>query len=299
MAATVPHGGRAWPGNVPRPVEAAGAIGRGLEGEFDPPGTPLAAVAGILGGLSPFEKAVLADEPQPVDSEPIRRAVVTRVRVAVALATAPQGPGGSPVDAAAVSALLSDIDALLAEVNALVASAPAAVQPSLEQVRNALVKEAIDFSEVAHRAVPPELAAEVRPSVQVRKAVQTRVVSVASKAEQQLEAEQARRNRGLYLVLSIVAIGAAVYGYSWYRGAGRDRPSGAPADVFVIAPRLPGGAPAPITIKTRGGRAFSPAELTELTAQQATLGNTVRVVAPNVVVVSEGEPASAAPSPVR
>jgi len=70
--------------------------------------------------------------------------------------------------------------------------------------------------------------------------------------------------------------------------------SGAPADVLVIAPRLPDGGPSMMTIQTRDGRAFTNDELNNLKAQQALRGNTVKVIKPGVVVVVRGAPT---PSP--
>ena len=126
--------------------------------------------------VSELERAVLAGEPQPVDGAPIRRAAVMRVRVAVALATAP--PAGTAVDEGAVSALLADIDALLSEVNTVTLGAPPELQASLESIRNSLVKEAIDLSEVAQRLAGPAEAAADASAPSVPAAARTRVLSV-------------------------------------------------------------------------------------------------------------------------
>lgn len=137
----------------PATQQAAPAVARapardeGMGALFDDLDPDLLAAVESLGDHD-FEFA------QPIDTEPVRRAAVMRVRVAVALSSAP-GAGGA-VDAGALSTFLADIDALLSDVNALAAGAPADVQASLEAMRNALVKEAIDFSEAVQQARPTE-----------------------------------------------------------------------------------------------------------------------------------------------
>jgi hypothetical protein len=280
--------GGAWPSNVPGPIESADALGRGLAGKLDPRGTPFGSVAEVIAHLTELEHAVLSGAPQPIDTEAIRRAAVMRVRVAVALATAP-APGGE-VDAGAVSALLGDIDALLSEVNALAAAASPEVQPALEQVRNALVKEAIDFSEAAHRVQPAEPipAAESQPAAPRGRAAQTRIVSVATKAELDVEKARQRRHRRLYVLLFLTAIGAA--GFHGYRYAQRiaalqeERPRrpGMPANAGVVDPPRGAGR---VLIGANDGRAFSAEELQRLREEEALRGNTVREIGPGAVVV--------------
>jgi hypothetical protein len=284
-----------WPANVPAAVEAADALGQGLQGVFAPAGAPLAVVADVLGGLSPLERAVIVGEPQAIDVEPIRRAAVMRVRVAAALATAPKAAGAAPVDAGAVSALLAEIDGLLTDVNALVGAAPAELQPSLEEVRNGLVKEAIDFSEAAHRAQPtetPALAAAAAQAASIaRKAAQTRVLSVVSRAEQEAAAEQDKRHRALYAVLAVAAmLTAAYHGYGWWQEHRVDPDqsvvvAGAPADTGTMAPPVPAGVVVPVMVFARDGKPFSPEELKRLEEHQASLGKTVREVSPGVVEI--------------
>ena len=201
-----------WPANGPSAVEAADALGRGLAGRFDPRGRPLAAVADVVGSLTELERAVFAGVPQAIDTEPIRRAAVMRVRVQVALATAPAT--GGDVDGVAISALLAEIDALLSDVNVLAQAAPPELQPALEQVRNSLVKEAIDFSEAAHRVQPAELAPGRGPPAARARTSQARVGSIESKAGRAVANARSKRNRAAYLVLALSGLAAAAfYGY--------------------------------------------------------------------------------------
>lgn len=290
-----------WPAGVPGAVEAADALGQGLQGIFAPDGAPLAVVAGVMTGLSPLERAVLVGEPQPIDTEPIRRAAVMRVRVAAALATAPTP--GAPVDAGAVSALLADIDALLSDVNALVAGAPQELQPSLEQVRNALVKEAIDFSEAAHRAEPADAPAAARSGSTAadRRPSQSRGVRMASAAERAIEEAEDRRRRRLLALFAVAAIGAgAFHGWRFFTGrAGqaeeRASRTGVPADARVIAAPL---ASAPLVVQSKDGKGFTPEELKRMQEEEAIRGNVVRESTPGTVVIVPAKTLGEAGGPV-
>jgi hypothetical protein len=202
--------GLVWPADVPGVADCEAAIARGLAGRTDPPGTVFGAVPEVLANLTALEREVLSGAPQPVDDGPIRRAAVMRVRVAIALATAPAA--GSGADAAAVPALLGEIDGLLSEVGALGASAPPELQPALDLIRNALVKEAIDFSEAAHRAQPAERAAEEAPAAAAPRgrAAQARVISVST-ADLEIEKEQASRSRKVFVIFVLALLGGAGY----------------------------------------------------------------------------------------
>jgi hypothetical protein len=281
----------AWPANVPGPREAAGALARGLAGVFDPPGTPLAAIADVVNGLSELERAVLAGEPQPVDGAPIRRAAVMRVRVAVALAP----PAGTPVDEGAVSALLADIDALLSEVNAVTLGAPPELQPSLEAIRNALVKEAIDLSEVAQRLAGPVEAA-AQPARRAPRAPQARVLSISG-----AENADRPRNTKLFVALAIAAIGAAAFhGNAWLRrrNAPLERPpsiAGAPSG--MIAPPTAERGP---QVLVPGIGPTNPDEVERFKLQQKLKGNEVQEVEGGALLVfPPGSRPESAPRPAR
>jgi hypothetical protein len=290
-----------WPGNAPSALEAAEALARGLAGDFDPPGTPLAPVADVVAGLTELERSVLAGAPQPepqaFDTEPIRRAAVMRVRVAAALALAPAP--GAPVDTAAVSAWLAEIDALLAKVNGLAQAAPAELHPAVEQVRNSLVKEAIDFSEAAHGgAAPAETAAAPAPPHAPRPG-KARLVSVASAAEVELEVAEQKRRRTLVVAAALCAVAAAGY-HGWrYWGArqhaGDDRPrrSGVPLDAEVVE------APSdrvPVVVRSKDGRAFGLDELRRMREEEGLKGNAVRELAPGAVAISKAAAPAAVPA---
>jgi hypothetical protein len=293
-----------WPATVPSAVEAADALSMGIAGVFPPSGSPLAVVAEVMAGMSPLERAVLLGEPQPIDPAPVRGAAVMRVRVAVALSSAP--PPGSPVDAGAVSALLGEIDALLTKVNAIVAGAPPELQPSLEQVRNAVVKEAIDFSEAAHRAASELEAQPAAPGVTgaARRAAQTRMLSVASEAERQIDRIEEKRRRTAWVILAVVIIlGGGFHGYEYWKRrvaiassqAARITRTGAPADATVNEPARG----APVVIQSKGGRPFTPEELKRMEEEEGLRGNTVRQASPSSVIIlpSGSGRGSGAPAP--
>lgn len=290
-----------WPTAVPGPVEAADALGRGLAGKLDPPGTPFGSVKDVLGSLSEIERAVLSGVPQPVDTEAIRRAAVMRVRVACALATAPAAAGA--VDTGAVSALLAEIDALLADVNTLAQGAPPDLQSSLEAVRNALVREAIDFSEAAQRAAPVELAG-TSPSARApsARAAQARMISVSSTAEKQVAEAETGRQRRLFVVLGVAAVAAvAFHGYRyWLRTRGWNEPAtraGAPARALVVSgPR----AADPVLVHSGDGKPFSRAELNRLVEEERLRGNAAQELGPGVVLITPApQPASQPPATPR
>jgi hypothetical protein len=292
-----------WPGGVPRDDAAAAALAAAMRGVFPPDGSPLTVVADVMAGMSPVERAVLHGEPQPVDPEPIRKAAIMRVRVAVALATAPQA--GAAVDDGAVSSLLAEIDGLLSKVNALIAGAPIELQPSLEEIRNVLVKEAIDFSEAAHPGAPTDAPAHPAgiTTAAERKVAHTRLLSVTTAAEQQVEAAVAKRQRSAWIALAAAVIAAgAFHGYDFVRrraliaaeaAAQRATRSGAPGDARVFE-TVQG---APIVIQSAGGRPFTAEELRRMEEEESLRGNSVRQTGPSSVVIVPGGGPGAPPAP--
>jgi len=202
-----------WPGGICGDAEAGEALRRALEGKADV--RPLHALAAkVIEAASELERAVLKGEPQPFDATPVRKATVIRLRVAEALASAPAQ--GSPVDTAALSATLGQIDALLAEVAPLLQSAPEELVPALEAVRNSLVSEAIDFSEAAQRVAVPTQAASASAIAAPRRPQQARVLAMAPESE----ADRAQRRRGIFigvLLVLILASAGAYHGYHYWK----------------------------------------------------------------------------------
>ncbi|HET6437789.1 MAG TPA: hypothetical protein VFG59_07000 [Anaeromyxobacter sp.] len=200
-----------WPAGIASAAEAEAALVKVLGG--GPPSRPLEELAErTLESLSDLERGVLSGEPPPLGEAPIRKAAVLRLRVADALSSAPAT--GSPVDTTALSTVLGEIDALLAEVATLLSGAPEALGPALEAIRNALVSEAIDFSEAAQRVAATQPAASEAPKALVpSRAPQARVLSV----EKETEADRSQRRRSVVVVVLLLVAGLAAAGFHGYR----------------------------------------------------------------------------------
>ncbi len=170
------------------------------------------AAAQVAAGLTPLELDVFAGRPTDVAAEPVWRAAVLRLRVGTALVTRPAP--GTPADAGAVAALLTEIDGLLGEVKGLLADAPPAVKSALEGIRNALVKEAVDFSEACHQveaAIVPAKAEVARAAPAVK------FLSVRA-GEDELEAGERKRGRAVWVLLVVAVLGAGgFHGYRWWK----------------------------------------------------------------------------------
>jgi hypothetical protein len=192
-----------------------------------------------------------------------------RVRVALALATQPSS--GGAVDTVAVTALLADIDALLSDVNVIAQSAPPELQPGLEEVRNALVKEAINFSEAAQRAGTAEVAPAAPAAPRARAATHARVLSVST------EEKPARQSWALIVMVAVVLLAVLAYhGNEWLnRKAPPALPSlpGAPAGMTASPPAKNGTR---LLLPAGGGGPPSAAEVERFKQQEQARGNEVR-----------------------
>ncbi|HSM91509.1 MAG TPA: hypothetical protein VLT47_01410 [Anaeromyxobacteraceae bacterium] len=146
----------AWPAETPDLQAAERALRGALEGSPAPAPVVAGVASQVVRTLTDLERASLAGASLGFDGAPVRRASAMRVRVGVAFATAP--PPGARADAAAVAALLGEIDDLLSEVNALAETASMDLARALGSCRAALVREAIDFSMAAQRYAPAEPA---------------------------------------------------------------------------------------------------------------------------------------------
>jgi hypothetical protein len=270
----------AWPAGGPTADELDDQLARGMVGLFDAP--PLGPVAErVVRALSPLERAVLGGEATELDPEVIRGAARMRLRVGAALAASP--PKGSPIDADAVSALLAEIDALLASVSALAAGAASPQQASVDAIRSALIKEAIDLSEAA-QALAPTAAAAVPASAPARtpRPGATRLLSVSTA---DAAAEPASRSARWMLVVLGIAVAAAA---SWHVARYRARHvEPAPLPTITGAPAGAIGVPAGKgTFLVRSATPkFTPSELDALREVQGAQGNTIEEVGPGLVMV--------------
>jgi hypothetical protein len=241
----------------------------------------------VIEALSPLERAVLGGDGAEVDGEVIRRATRMRLRVGAALGTAPSR--GTRVDGDALSALLAEIDAVLAAVASLAAEAPQTVQLSLDGIREALVKEAIDLSEAAQAIAPVEAPAPAAapPRPRAVAAPRTRVLSVSEGEDREPPA-----SRKLMVVFILCLLGAGAFWGVRLLGrpsAARVPVAGAPSNALAAVPAKNGVQ----IVRSADGKPFAPDELRAYVQQEAAKGNSVREVSPGVVVVVPPPPGGA------
>jgi hypothetical protein len=205
-----------WPATGPSAAEAE-ALLRGSAAGAVELSSLRAVTEQTVAGLSPLEREVFTGGTLAVDAELVRHAAVLRLRVAAALATLP--PPRTAIDGEAVAGLLSEIDGVLGAVKGLLADAPPEARVSLEAIRNALVKEAVDFSEACHQLGAPELLGSAAPArtAASRAASAARFLSVKP-GEDQREVAERKRSRLAWVLLALVVLGAgAFHGYRWWK----------------------------------------------------------------------------------
>jgi hypothetical protein len=279
------NAGVTWPATGPSAAEAELALRALLAGKVDT--SPLRAVTEqTAAGLSSLERDVFSGGTVPVDADLVRHAAVLRLRTAAALATRP--PAGTPIDSEAVAELLSEIDGVLHQVKALVDVATAEVRPSLEAIRNALVKEAVDFSEACHEIGTAELPLAPAPVHQTGRAAAARVLSDHSGLDAEDRPEEKRkRTRPLVTLLVILALAGLFHGWSIYTAPVKQAPAtyeGAPAGTMAIQS---GGS---YFLKALPGNVVSPADLEAYRQREARRGNKVLEIGPGTWII---EPATA------
>jgi hypothetical protein len=200
---------------------------------------------------------------------------VLRLRAAAALATRP--PPRTPVDSVAVAELLFEIDGVLTQVKALVDGATSEQRPQLEAIRNALVREAVDFSEACHEIGTAELPlGPGRPGeVASRAAASARFLSDRI-GEDEVEVAERKRGRLVWALLVLALLGAgAFHGYRLWKTeqvvAQMKTLPGQPERLMLL--------PAPPGATTRElvpmGGVPDRAEVERFQAQQRLMGNTV------------------------
>lgn len=281
-----------WPANAPDLEVSERALLAAVDGAA-PPIPELAGVAAqVAAALSDIERAALLGASPGFDATPIRRAAAMRVRVGFAFASAP--PAGSNSDSAAVAAFLGEIDELLSEVNALAVNVPEELVPALGACRNALVKEAIDFSEVAQRYVPVDVEAIPRPDQRkpAAKVAGARVLSQGRVTD--AEKRQEKRQRRTWIVFAIaVAIAAAYHGWSF----AQSRRQGAPPPTLpgmppnTVGMELPGSALKVLMVKP--GEQLDPEVLRKFKEDEALKGREVVETSPGVFTSMPAVPAPA------
>jgi hypothetical protein len=285
MSVTAWSGHAAWPANGPSAVEAEQALRGALTGAAE--ASPLGRVAEqTASGLSPLEHEAFGGGTLPVDAGLIRRVAVLRLRVAMALATRP--PKGTASDSPAVAELLSEIDELLVSVKGLLDQASPAVKVSLEAIRNALVKEAVDFSEACHEVGTSEVPLAPAPLRASGRAAGARVLSVHAGVDEADRPEERRRRRAPLMVLLVVlALGGGYHAWNYYQAPPKLPPAtfeGAPAGTMAVQNGKS------YFLVALPGKQVNAADLESYKRREAKRGNRVREVGPGTWII---EPASA------
>jgi hypothetical protein len=179
-------------------------------------------------------------------------------------------------------------------VNTVAAAAPPDAQTSLAAVRNALVREAIDFSEAVQRASPAGAPAPADAQAASRRP-QARLLSIESEPEKR---DLTRRGGpAMWITLAAVAaLAAAWHGWRWYEGRAMRaalRTPGIPAGLVEI-PSAPGAPRALVPART--DEAPDAAELAHFKAAEEAKGNAV-LERDGVVTIVKAPPAAPAASP--
>jgi hypothetical protein len=255
-----------WPATAPGDDEAEQllcAAFAGLRAAGDP------ALDAVLAALTPVERQALEGDAAIADPAPLRRLAALRYRIASALASAPAP--GAPVDAAAGGAMLAEIDGGLATLKALPEPVPGTAG-QLDAFRKALVKEAVDLSELLHR-LQPAAAPQAAPVVAARR-IATGAVRIDGAAQAAEEERAGRRNVGLWVALALVVVaGGAFHAHAYWTRQGRadrNRVAGAPAGLFGTP--APGGVP---QVLMPGRGPADPAEIQRFRREQEAKGNKI------------------------
>jgi hypothetical protein len=291
MSVPGPDGPAAWPANGPSAVEAEQLLRGALDGDLDP--SALGALARqVAAGLSELEREVFKGGTPAVDPAPLRRVAVLRLRVAAALATRP--PHGTASDSGAVAELLSELDELLQAVKGLIDGASPELKLQLEPIRNALVREAVDFSEACHEVGTAELplipAAEAsRPT---GRAATAKVLSVhAGVDEEDRPEEQRRRVMPLVTLAVLLLLGAGYHAWNYFATPPRQEVptfEGAPPGTMAVQ-----NGKANFMVQLPGHK-VNAADLETFMQREAKHGNRVREVGPGTWII---EPATAGARP--
>ncbi len=279
-----------WPGTVLSSRDAEGLLAGALAGFWPERPDLKGHTERIAAELSPLERDAIAGRPVPADPAPVCRAAARRWQVSAALATVP--PPGSPVDAAAVRAILAEIDAVLAELKQVSQGAPAEAVPGLDRLRRDLVAKAVDLTEAVHRIAPQEAPP---PAQAARAAAEGRTRLLSMQPSEAAEAPSQRRRRvGTWVALGLaVVLGGAYHGWRHFlRPAPPPMPRLAGAPAGFMAPAVPGRVK---VLTPEPGKATDPAEVERFRIAEELKGNKVQEVRGVLVVIPAGGAAAGGP----
>jgi hypothetical protein len=276
-----------WPATGPSAAEAELALRARLAGKEET-SSLRSVIDQVVAGLSTLERDLFTGGGAPFDAELIRHAAVLRLRAAAALATRP--PPRTPVDSVAVAELLSEIDGVLHKVKALVDVATPEQKPQLEAIRNALVREAVDFSEACHEIGTAELPLPGAPATarSPGRAAAARVLSSHVGLDEEDRPEEVRRRTApLIGLLVVLLLGGAYHAWRLYSAPPRLPPAtyeGAPAGTMAFQNGKAS------FLKLLPGQVVNAAELESFKQREAKRGNTLRELGDGLWII---EPATA------
>jgi hypothetical protein len=163
-------------------------------------------------------------------------------------------------------------------VKALVDGATPEQRPQLETIRNALVREAVDFSEACHEIGTAELPLVSGAAQITGRAAAARVLSsrVGLDTEDRPE-EKRKRTAPVVTLLVILLLGGGYHAWNLYTAPPKLPPAtyeGAPTGTRALV------TPAGHFIVLLAGRTMDPAELERFRVQEQRRGNVVREVGP-------------------
>ena len=285
-----------WPGTVLASRDAEGLLGGAVAGFWPEVPDLKAHTERVVADLSPLERDAIAGRPVPADPAPVCRAAALRWQVSAALATVP--PPGSPMDSAAVRAILAEIDAVLAELKRASQGAPPEAVAGLDRLRRDLVAEAVDLTETVHRVAPQEAPPPEEAAARAAVAGRTRLLSFQPSEAGGVRGE-GRRQTGAFVALGLAAVlGAAYHGWRHFLRPvppPMPRSAGAPAG-FVAPPIVPGGAR---IFAPEPGKAADPAEIEKFRLTEELKGNKVQEIRGVLVVVPDRGAKAPAGAPPR
>ncbi len=270
-----------WPGTVIKAADAEGVLAGALSGFWPELEETRAQAERAIATLSDLERKALLFVAVPFASAPLCRAAGLRFQVLQALATAPAVEG--PVDGAAVRAILAEIDAVLAELKRLEGEAPPDAQGAIGGIRRALVKEAIDFTEAAHRSSPSAAPAAAPPLA--RSAPVARILSNKAVGRPEIAVAPAPSERGKWIAFAVVLLLGGAY-HGW-RFATRPRPlslqavPGAPPGM-IATPEGPGGAR---VLVSETGAPPDPEKVAQFKMQEEMKGGAVQETGPGLLLM--------------
>ncbi len=267
-----------WPGTVLSAADAEGVLAGALSGFLPEVVALRAQVERVLPALSAPERDALRGAAVPVDPSALCRAAGLRFQLSLALASAPEGE--RTVDAAAVRAILAGIDAVLAELKRLEAGVQPAARGAIGDIRRALVKEAIDFTETVHRVSSSEAPAAAPP--RTRAAPVARILSNKAVGHPDVAAARAPRQAGKWIALAVVLLlGGAYHGWRYAKRPKLLAVPGAPPGM-IAAPEGPGGARLLIS---ESGAPPNPEKLAQFKQQEELKGRLVQEAGPGMILV--------------